>query len=138
MMKRRPQSGLDYPEARVTLLCTNRVAGVPIPEGRYKRYLEGEEDLDEENQNDGPWKRALDEYQKRFGPTKKVKLELAHQEVADKEEVSEGVAILREKRKSCRKTRLRKGREQRKPSKWRRGALCCRDTQFMTITLCLW
>jgi hypothetical protein len=133
MMKHRPQSGLDYPEARLDMLYTNRAAGVPVPEGRYKRYLEGEEDLDEEDRDDGPWKRALDEYKKRFGTAKKVKLEHAHQEVADKEEVSEGVANPRGKEKELQQeNKAKEGRERKEPSRWRRRALRHEDTHTMT------
>jgi hypothetical protein len=76
MLKRRPQCGIDYPEAKLMMLCINRLAGDPMPEGPYKRYLEGEEDLDENDPVDGPWKRALDQYMERYGIVRKrVKLD---------------------------------------------------------------
>jgi hypothetical protein len=75
MVKRRPRSGLDYPEARMMALLINGAAQNRIPEWRYKRYLEGEEELDENDLDDGPWKRTLDRYRERYGAGEKAKLE---------------------------------------------------------------
>ncbi|KAK4112795.1 hypothetical protein N656DRAFT_752873 [Canariomyces notabilis] len=90
MMKRRPQCAIDYPEANLQLLRLNMAAGEPLPEGRYKRYLEGEGDLDENDVDEGPLKRALDQYMEINGIVKKVKLEHAPGEAEEKGGTSEG------------------------------------------------
>jgi len=54
-------------------LLINGAARNPIPEGRYKRYPEGEEELDEKDLDDGPWKGTLDQYKERYGVGKNSK-----------------------------------------------------------------
>ncbi|KAK5656054.1 hypothetical protein OQA88_5193 [Cercophora sp. LCS_1] len=62
MQRRRPQSEVDYPEQSINALLINTRCGDELPEGEWKRYLDGEETLPE-----GPTKRMLDEYMDRFG-----------------------------------------------------------------------
>ena len=68
---RRPQSTLDYPGVLLTMLNINLVTGDPLPE-KQRRYLDGEEDINDDDYNDGgAWRRALDEFKERFGWEKK-------------------------------------------------------------------
>ncbi|KAK4464058.1 hypothetical protein QBC42DRAFT_172210 [Cladorrhinum samala] len=69
-MIRRPQGTVDYPEIGLEGLVFNKNAGVPLPEGKLKRYLEGRESVPE-----GPTKRLFDEYKEYIGREKRVKLD---------------------------------------------------------------
>lgn len=55
----------------LTMLNINRVTGDPLPE-KQRRYLDGEEDINDDEYDDGgTWRRALDEFKERFGWEKK-------------------------------------------------------------------
>lgn len=69
--RRRPQDQVDYPEVGVEALVFNKAAGVPLPEGKLKRYLDDDEMLPE-----GPTKRMLDKYKGLVGHEKRVKLDV--------------------------------------------------------------
>lgn len=71
---RRPQAPVDYPKIGFQALIFNRVAGVPLPKGKMKNYLDGVGTLPE-----GPQKRTLDEYKEYVGREKRAKLDVPEQ-----------------------------------------------------------
>ncbi|KAK0732296.1 hypothetical protein B0H67DRAFT_525917 [Lasiosphaeris hirsuta] len=82
---RRPQNQIDYPEIGIQSLVLNRAAGVPLPEGKLKRYLDGEETLPE-----GPTKRIFDEYRELVGHDKRVKLGVPEEVKHEAKDEAEG------------------------------------------------
>lgn len=92
---RRPQAPVDYPEIGLQALIFNRVAGVPLPKGKMKNYLDGVGTLPE-----GPQKRTLDEYKEYVGREKRVKLDVPEQVGSEAEgESEEGEESGKEKEK---------------------------------------
>ncbi|KAK0752992.1 hypothetical protein B0T18DRAFT_314652 [Schizothecium vesticola] len=81
---RRPQAQVDYPEIGVEALVFNRAAGVPIPKGKMKDYLDGVETLPE-----GPKKRMLDEYKEYLDREKRAKLDVPEQDENEAEDEPE-------------------------------------------------
>lgn len=71
---RRPQAPVDYPKIGFQALIFNRVAGVPLPKGKMKNYLDGVGTLPE-----GPQKRTLDEYKEYVSREKRAKLDVPEQ-----------------------------------------------------------